>query len=65
MDKPLTLPDTFAIGFKAVTLLKLLDNISTDNVRIELSDPAHAMLIKEDAENSVLTELCMPMKLEE
>ena len=65
VDKPLTLPDAFAIGFKAVTLLKLLDNISTDNVRIELSDPAHAMLIKEDAENSVLTELCMPMKLEE
>ncbi len=59
-----TLPSGFTIGFKSSSLLRLLDAISTDNVRIELSSPSHPILIKEDASNSVLTELLMPMKVE-
>lgn len=60
-----TLPSGFAIGFKSSSLITLLDTISTENVRIELSEPSRAILIKEDASNSALTELLMPMKLEE
>lgn len=60
-----TLPSGFAIGFKSSSLITLLDAISTDNVRIELSAPSRPILIKEDVPNSALTELLMPMKLEE
>lgn len=59
-----TLPSGFKIGFKASGMLKLLDNISTDNVRLELSEPSRALLLKEDAPNSTLTELLMPMTIQ-
>lgn len=64
VENPLTLPDNFAIGIKASQLMNLLGNISTDNVRVELSAPNRPLLLKEDADNSVLLELCMPMSLE-
>lgn len=64
VENPLTLPDNFAIGIKASQLMNLLGNISTDNVRVELSAPKRSLLLKEDADNSVLLELCMPMSLE-
>lgn len=38
VDNPLTIPDGFAIGFKASALLMLLGNISTDNVTLQFSE---------------------------
>lgn len=63
VDNPLTIPDVFAIGFKASSLLMLLGNISTDNVTLQLSEPSRAILVLEDAPNSALVELLMPMQL--
>ena len=63
VDNPLTIPDGFAIGFKASSLLMLLGNISTDNVTLQLSEPSRAILVLEDAPNSALVELLMPMQL--
>lgn len=63
VDNPLTIPDGFAIGFKASALLMLLGNISTDNVTLQLSEPSRAILVLEDAPNSALVELLMPMQL--
>lgn len=63
VDNPLTIPDGFAIGFKASSLLMLLGNISTDNVTLQLSEPSRAILVLEDASNSALVELLMPMQL--
>ena len=63
VDNPLTIPDGFAIGFKASSLLMLLGNISTDNVTLQLSAPSRAILVLEDAPNSALVELLMPMQL--
>lgn len=63
VDNPLTIPDGFAIGFKASSLLMLLGNISTDNVTLQLSEPSRAILVLEDAPNSALVELLMSMQL--
>ena len=63
VDNPMTIPDGFAIGFKASSLLMLLGNISTDNVTLQLSEPSRAILVLEDAPNSALVELLMPMQL--
>lgn len=63
VDNPLTIPDGFAIGFKASSLLMLLGNISTENVTLQLSEPSRAILVLEDAPNSALVELLMPMQL--
>lgn len=63
VDNPLTIPDGFAIGFKASSLLMLLGNISTDNVTLQLSEPSRAILVLEDAPTSALVELLMPMQL--
>lgn len=63
VDNPLTIPDGFVIGFKASSLLMLLGNISTDNVTLQLSEPSRAILVLEDAPNSALVELLMPMQL--
>ena len=63
VDNPLTIPDGFAIGFKASSLLMLLGNISTDNVTLQLSELSRAILVLEDAPNSALVELLMPMQL--
>lgn len=63
VDNPLTIPDGFAIGFKASSLLMLLGNISTDNVTLQFSEPSRAILVLEDAPNSALVELLMPMQL--
>lgn len=63
-DKACTLPDHYAVGLKSSNFLMLLQSISTDNVLLELADPSRPMLLKEDG-NSALTELEMPMLLEE
>lgn len=58
-----TLPSGFAIGIRASSILQLLGAISTENVRLELSDARRPLLLKEDATNSALTELVMPLLL--
>lgn len=59
-----TLPDGFAIGLHSGKFQAVLSAISTDNVRLELTAPERAMIIREDAANSTLVELLMPMKLD-
>ena len=51
------------IGFKAVFLIEILDNIPSSDVRIELSDPSRAGLILpvEQEENEDMLTLLMPM----
>ena len=58
-----TLPEGFAIGLNYPCLLTLLSAISTEKVRIELSAPERPLILKEDANNSTLLELLMPMAL--
>lgn len=57
------IPDDFRIGLKASNLLGLLGNISTSNVILQLSDPSRPVVIREDADNSALVELIMPMNI--
>ncbi|NLD24314.1 MAG: DNA polymerase III subunit beta [Bacteroidales bacterium] len=53
------------IGFKAVFLIEILDNIPSSDVRIELSDPSRAGLILpvEQEQNEDMLTLLMPMML--
>ena len=53
------------IGFKAVFLIEILDNIPSSDVRIELSDPSRAGLILpvEQETNEDMLTLLMPMML--
>lgn len=54
-----------SIGFKAPFLIELLNNISSDDVVLELADPARAGLIlpTENEENEDLLMLLMPLLL--
>lgn len=56
-------PSSLAIGFKGSLLLQLLQNISTNVVRMELSDPSRAGLITENITNNEYEyiSLIMPM----
>ena len=53
------------IGFKAIFLIEILDNIPSSDIRIELSDPSRAGLILpvEQEENEDMLTLLMPMML--
>ena len=57
--------DSMSIGFKSVYLIEILNNISSQEVSIELSDPSRAGLILpiENQENEDLLMLLMPMML--
>lgn len=57
-------PDNFAIGLKGSSILACLKDICTDNLKIEMIDASRAVLLHEDAEDSGLTLLLMPMILE-
>ncbi len=59
-----TLPDGFKIGLKASQVSLLLGNIATDDVRMCFVAGNKPVLMKEVADNSVLTELLMPMSIE-
>lgn len=59
-----TLPDGFAIGLRSTYFLTMLSAISTDNVRLELTAHDRPIIIREDAANSSLVELLMPMRLD-
>ena len=56
----------FTIGFKGSTLLQLLQNIDTDNVKVMLKDPSRAGVLCEDKPNGVYeyTSLIMPMLIQ-
>lgn len=58
--------EEFAIGFKGSTLLQLLQNIDTDNVKVMLKDPSRAGVLCEDKPNGVYeyTSLIMPMLIQ-
>lgn len=58
-----SIPDKFAIGLKGSSILSCLKDICTDNVVMEMSLPSSAVLLHEDAEESGLTLLLMPMLL--
>lgn len=55
------IPEGFEIAFNHNNLSKLLITISTDNVRLEFESSSASILLKEDAPNSALTEMCMPI----
>ena len=57
------LPEDLAIGINSSALLLPLGAISIEKVRIELSAPNKAVILREDAPNSTLLELLMPMQL--
>ena len=57
------LPDKYAVGMKSSTILQHLGNISTENVRMLFSEPARAIVLKDDDVASPLTLLLMPMSL--
>ena len=54
-----------SIGFKSSFLIDILNNISSQNVIIELADPSRAGVIvpEEQDENEDLLMLLMPMML--
>jgi DNA polymerase-3 subunit beta len=56
-----------AIGFKAPFLIEILSSIASDDVELQLADPARAGLIlpTENEENQELLMLLMPMLLNE
>ncbi|MDR1743222.1 MAG: DNA polymerase III subunit beta [Dysgonamonadaceae bacterium] len=56
---------TMSIGFKAVFLIDILNNIPSSDVRLELSDPSRAGIILpvENEENEDMLTLLMPMML--
>lgn len=58
--------DAFTIGFKGSTLLQLLQNIDTDNVKVMLKDPSRAGVLTEDKPNTEYeyTSLIMPMLIQ-
>ena len=59
----IVLPEGFKIALKASVVQQVLGNMESDNVRLELTDPSRAILIKEDDEKSQLLGLVMPMVL--
>ena len=59
-----TLPDDFVTGVKISTLQKLLDCISTEQLRMEINEAATPILLKEEGRVSSLTLLLMPMKID-
>ena len=56
-----------SIGFKGSAIFDILNNLSSDNVTIELGDPSRAGVIRpaEQPENEDILMLIMPMLLSE
>lgn len=56
---------SMSIGFKAVFLIDILNNIPSSDIRLELSDPSRAGIIlpAENEENEEMLSLLMPMML--
>lgn len=60
-----TMPEQKKFGFKIANMIELLSMISTETAILYLSDPSHAVLIKEETNNQDLTLLIMPMLVNE
>lgn len=56
-----TLPNNFSIAFNAQSMLKMLKNIGTEKLKLEMSDKNKPLILREVADNSPLLELLMPL----
>ena len=58
------LPSGYKIGLNVQMLMRLVANVTTENVRLLLDDPTRPVLIKDDDDNANVTMLTMPMIVE-
>ena len=58
-----TLPEGYKISANVQHLLRLFSQVSTENIRILFADPRRAYLVKDDDDNTPVTQLGMPMIL--
>jgi DNA polymerase-3 subunit beta len=58
-----TLPEGYKISANVQHLLRLFAQVSTENIRLFLSEPNRAFLVKDDDNNTPVTQLGMPMIL--
>jgi DNA polymerase-3 subunit beta len=58
-----TLPEGYKISANVQHLLRLFAQVSTENIRLFLSEPSRAFLVKDDDNNTPVTQLGMPMIL--
>lgn len=56
-------PSSFSIGFKGTFLKEMLSHMTSDQVRIEMTDPSRAVLVFEENGDKNLLMLLMPMFL--
>jgi DNA polymerase-3 subunit beta len=56
-----TLPEGYKISANVQHLLRLFSQVSTENIRLFLSEPSRAFLVKDDDNNTPVTQLGMPM----
>lgn len=57
------LPSDFKVGINASHFLRLVNNVTTENVRLLFNSPSQPILIKDDDDNTNVTMLVMPMLL--
>lgn len=58
-----TLPEGYKISANVQHLLRLFSQVSTENIRLFLNEPNRAFLVKDDDNNTPVTQLGMPMIL--
>lgn len=58
-----TLPEGYKISANVQHLLRLFSQVSTENIRLFLSEPNRAFLVKDDDNNTPVTQLGMPMMI--
>ena len=58
-----TLPEGYKISANVTHLLRLFSQVSTENIRILFANPDRAYLVKDDDDNTPVTQLGMPMTL--
>lgn len=58
-----TLPEGYKISANVQHLLRLFSQVSTENIRLFLSEPNRAFIVKDDDNNTPVTQLGMPMTL--
>ena len=57
------IPDKFAVGINSVSFARILGKIKTDNAVVSFTDAFQCILVREDAPNSSLLMLTMPVLL--
>lgn len=58
------IPDKFAVGINSVSFARILGNIKTDNAVVSFTDSSKCVTVREDAPNSSLLMLTMPVLLD-